>query len=279
MPETCSESITVDLDAYCARIGYDGPRTPTLATLRALHELHPAAIPFEAIDVLLGRGVDTAPAAIDAKLIGGRRGGYCHEHNGLFKRVLMAIGFPVESLMARVLLNVPIGKTMPRGHVALRVMVDGAPWLADVGFGGCVATAPLRMDTPEPQRTRHEAFRILPKGDELLLELQPNGGGQCLPMYELVRQPQVESDFEMMNWYSATHPESLFRKILMVARVTPQARYTLRDSRLTVRFPGGETEQRILDAAEIEQVLADIFGLPVEPAWRPVIARAASMPA
>ncbi|MFP5307569.1 MAG: arylamine N-acetyltransferase, partial [Gammaproteobacteria bacterium] len=37
----------VDLDAYCTRIGYDGPRTPTLATLRALHQLHPAAIVFE----------------------------------------------------------------------------------------------------------------------------------------------------------------------------------------------------------------------------------------
>src|SRR5215470_125826 len=177
MSEGITDPITVDLDAYCARIGYDGPRTPTLATLRALHELHPAAIPFEAVDVLLGRGVDIAPAVVDAKLIGSRRGGYCHEHNGLFKRVLKAIGFPVESLMARVLLNVPIGKTLPRGHVALRVMVDGEPWLADVGFGGCVATAPLRMNTPELQRTRHETFRVLAKGDDLLVELQPNGSG------------------------------------------------------------------------------------------------------
>jgi len=63
----------VDLDAYFARIGYDGPRAPTIDVLRALHALHPAAIPFEAIDVLLGRGVDLSPQAVDAKLIGARR--------------------------------------------------------------------------------------------------------------------------------------------------------------------------------------------------------------
>ena len=64
-----------DLDAYFARIGYDGPRTPSLDVLRALHALHPAAIPFEAIDCLLDRGVDISPAAVDAKLIHRRRGG------------------------------------------------------------------------------------------------------------------------------------------------------------------------------------------------------------
>jgi N-hydroxyarylamine O-acetyltransferase len=69
----------IDLDAYCDRIGYRGPRTPTLETLRALQALHVAAIPFEAIDALLGRGVDISPAAVDAKLVGARRGGCCYE--------------------------------------------------------------------------------------------------------------------------------------------------------------------------------------------------------
>jgi hypothetical protein len=71
----------VDLDAYCARIGYDGPLAPDLETLRLLQEHHAAAIAFEAIDVLLGRGVDLAPAAVDQKLIASRRGGYCFGHN------------------------------------------------------------------------------------------------------------------------------------------------------------------------------------------------------
>src|SRR5690606_17732099 len=59
----------VDLAAYCERIGHRGSLAPTLETLRTLQALHPAAIPFEAIDVLLGLGVDIAPQAVDAKLI------------------------------------------------------------------------------------------------------------------------------------------------------------------------------------------------------------------
>ena len=97
-----ASAAAVDLDAYFGRIGYDGPREPTLAVLRAIAFRHPDAIPFENLDVLLGRGVSIVPADIDAKLIAGGRGGYCYEQNGLLKRVLEALGFQVEGLMARV---------------------------------------------------------------------------------------------------------------------------------------------------------------------------------
>ena len=56
----------IDLDAYFVRIVYTGPHSASLDVLRALHELHPATITFEAIDVLLDRDIDLAPSAIDA---------------------------------------------------------------------------------------------------------------------------------------------------------------------------------------------------------------------
>ena len=109
----------VDLDAYFARIGYAGPRDASLSTLRALHGLHPAVIAFEAIDCLLDRGVDISPGAVDAKLIHGRRGGYCFEHNSLFARVLTGLGFDVEGLAARVRWNMaPDAPAQPRTHQA-----------------------------------------------------------------------------------------------------------------------------------------------------------------
>lgn len=265
----------VDIDAYFARIGYRGPATATLATLRALHELHPAAIVFEAIDVQLGRGVDITPAAIDAKLLSAGRGGYCHEHNGLLKRVLMTLGFEVESLMARVLWMVPPGSSLPRGHMALRVMVDDQPWLADVGFGGCVPTSPLLLSTGEAQATSHESFRFSQSGDGYLLEAQRDDA--WLPMYELMDKAQPDADFAMMNWFTATHPDSPFKRFLMAARVTPEARYALRDNRLTVRTPDSRTRHQILSADEIARALADTFGLRVEADWRPVIERAAQV--
>src|SRR5690349_17132119 len=144
----------VDLDAYFARIGYAGPRDASLATLRALHALHPATIPFEAIDCLLDRGIDISPTAVDAKLIHGRRGGYCFEHNSLFTRVLTALGFEVEGYAARVRWNAPPdAPAQPRTHHVLKVRAEGQDWFVDVGFGGCVLTAPLRFVENQVQAT------------------------------------------------------------------------------------------------------------------------------
>src|SRR5258705_11035764 len=77
-------TVRIDLDAYCARIGYDGPRTPTLSTLHAITAAHTRAIPFENLDVLLGRGVDLDPAAIFTKLVVRHRGGDGFQQNGRF---------------------------------------------------------------------------------------------------------------------------------------------------------------------------------------------------
>lgn len=268
-------NVDIDIDAYLSRIGYDGPRTPSLDTLRALHERHPAAIVFEALDVLLNRGIDLSPAAVDAKLISARRGGYCFEHNGLLKRVLTALGFQVETLAARVRWMQPADAPPAAfSHMALRVMVDGEPWLADVGFGGLVLTTPLRFATMEAQATGHELFRLRPAERGTVLEAWVDDRWAAL--YELSGEPRVDADHEQANWFTSTHPDSRFRRNLIVARTTREARYTLLNNRFTIRPPDGPAERRMLDADGIERVLAGAFDLPVEPDWRPVIENAAA---
>ena len=264
----------VDLGAYFDRIGYHGRAEPNLATLRMLTELHPAAIPFEAIDVLLGRGIDISPEAVDAKLIERRRGGYCYEQNALFARVLKAIGFEVENLASHVRwMSGPGTALPPLTHRVLRVTIDGTPWLTDVGFGSAVPTAPLRMDIGDPQPTRHETFRIIKLGPQWLL--QASVEDEWRPVYSVAAEPWLEGQYEMANWYTSTHPKSHFRHRLIVTRTTPEARHILADGRLTIRRADGTAEKRYLDADEILAVLENIFLLPVEPEWRPLAERAA----
>lgn len=268
----------VDLDMYCTRIGYAGPRTPTLETLRALLSLQPATIAFEAIDVLLDRGVDISPAAVDAKLLKAGRGGYCFEQNGLLKRALSALGFEVHGLLARVRWMMPADAApRPLTHMALKVVLDGVPWLADAGFGGCVPTSPLRMDSGEPQTTQHESFRVLPCADGLLV--QARLGSEWASLYELSGNVALDVDYELSNWFTSTHPDSHFRQRLNVARTTPEARYALKDNCLSIRRPDGRVSRRFLDAEQIETALRETFCLTVEPAWRPLIRRAATAPA
>ncbi len=251
----------IDIDRYFARIGYRGAPRANLDTLRALTELHPAAIPFEAIDVFLRRPVDLSAGAIQAKLIDGGRGGYCFEQNGLLKQVLTALGFTVEGLIARVFWMRPDdAPPLPLTHMALRITIDDERWLADVGFGSCVAGAPLRFDAVGArQPTRHEAFRLTLRGAWTLVEAQlPDG---WYPLYMLSPEPALDSDYIAANWYTSTHPESGFRQELRVALTTPQRRATLLNNRLTVRHVRGALERRFLSEPELADALSSIFGL------------------
>lgn len=265
-----------DLDAYFARTAYAGPRAPTLETLRAVHAAHTAAIPFEAIDVLLARGVDISPAAVAAKLVTGRRGGYCFEQNTLFLEVLRDLGFDVEPLLGRVVWNrPPDAPPGPRTHMVLRVRLEGRPWLADVGFGGAALPGPIRFDAEGAQATAHEDYRLVPIPGGLRLEIDLPGQGWA-PVYEISDAPQATADFEMGNWWTSAHPTSHFRSVLMVSLTRPDARCTLLQNRFTVRHRGEEARRETLDADGVERVLRVVFGLPVEPSWRPVLERAAA---
>ncbi len=270
-PATASD---IDLPRYLARIGYDGPLAPTLEVLAALQAAHIAAIPFEAIDVLTGAGIDISAKAVDAKLIGARRGGYCFEQNGLFLRVLQAIGFAAEGLLARVRWMLPDdAPATPRTHMVVRVTLDGRPWLADVGFGATVPPAPLAFVSAAPQETRHETYRIARRGGEWQLAARIEGEWRALYVIDDKAPPAI--DYVVGNWYTATHPDSHFRHQLIAARTTAEARYGLRDNRLSIRFADGRTERRYLSADEIEAALESIFLLPVRRDWRTAIERAA----
>jgi N-hydroxyarylamine O-acetyltransferase len=251
-----------DLDAYLARIGYGGPREPTLAVLQALQVLHPHAIPYENLSPLMGDPVPLDLDAIQAKLLAGGRGGYCYEQNHLFRTALEALGFLVTPLAARVRWNTPQdAPPRPRTHMLLLVALPEGPHVADVGFGGVMLTGPLRLEPDTAQDTPHERYRLLvlePGAYELQAEL----GVEWRPLYRFDLTPQLAADYEMMNWYSATHPSSRFRLGLAAARAGPQGRMTLADTRFTVRRPGEPPVERILKSLEeLKAVLTGDFGL------------------
>ena len=249
-----------DLDAYLARIGYSGPRSATIRTLEAVHALHPAIIPFENLNPLLGWPVSLDLDSLQAKLVSGGRGGWCFEHNTLFRHALEAIGFSVTSLAARVLWNAPPNNPIgPRSHMLLLIDLDGGPYIADVGFGGNVLSAPLRLEPHTIQATPHEPHRLVPVEHGFVLEACFDG--EWKPLYRFTLEPQFPSDYEVSNWYLCQHPGSFFRQILMSARVTSEGRYALRNNRLAIHRKTG-TEKRLLpDAGSLRASLQNDFGL------------------
>jgi N-hydroxyarylamine O-acetyltransferase len=253
-------SSTFDLDAYFRRIGYTGERTPTLSTLRAIHALHPQAIPFENLNPLLRRPVNLDIASIQQKLVQGGRGGYCFEHNLLLKHALEALGFNVKGLAARVVWNMPEDVITPRGHMLLLVEVNSRPFIADVGFGGSTLTAPLLLEPNTVQETPHEPFRLIKEG--VIYTLQINIKDTWKSLYRFDLQEQFLPDYEVSSWYLSTHPNSHFMTSLKVGRVTPDRRYALANNEFAIHYLHGNTERHTLaSVSALRSTLENIFGL------------------
>ena len=250
------------LARYFTRIGYHGPAEPTLEVLRQLHLLHPQAIPFENIDAYSGLGVSLDLARIADKMLARGRGGYCFEHNRLFQAVLEQLGFRVTPLIARVRWQVPADV---RTHMLLRVDLDGRSWFADVAFGSTTQTAPLEFLLNVPQETPHGVFRIAPAPDEFSLEFQTAKGWSTVYQYGLRPAPAV--DFEIGNWYTSSHPQSVFLSDLIISRTAPGLRELLVNDVLTLRGnTGAPPETRRYDDAQAwADCLRERFGLDLPP--------------
>jgi N-hydroxyarylamine O-acetyltransferase len=258
---------SVDLDAYFRRIGYGGPVAPTLQVLRALIERHTQSIPFEALDVLAGRPVLLDLDSLSAKLIHRRRGGYCFEQNALFRAVLDSIGFQTTGLLGRVRFRAPREAMRSRSHMVLRVNfpepVEGqTTWLADVGFGGLTPPSPLASVLDLEQTTTHETMRFIAFGSDMLLQARLNGLWE--DVYQVPPDPQLPIDYEVGNWFTATHPASLFRNNVMVTRPGPGERLVLFNRIFSRRPTEGAAEKRVLETADdYRGVLTEVFNLDV----------------
>lgn len=256
---------SVNLNAYFERIGFSGSIAPTLSTLETLSALHPAAIPFENLDPLMGRPVALDQKSLEKKLLAERRGGYCFEHNHLFMRVLRELDYTVRGLGARVLWNQPEGGARPVGHMLLAVEIASGTHIVDVGFGGQTPTAPLRLRNEVEQETPHGTLRLLEEEGNWRLETRIGEEWRALYAFDLTEF--AEADYAPINHALSTDPASRFRSRLVAALAPKGARHTLEGRRLTLRGADGTVEQRELaDIAEVKQVLATIFGIGLPPA-------------
>lgn len=245
---------------YLHRLGYTAAPPPTLDTLSRLVRRHTEAFPFDTLSTFLQQPVPMDLPSLERKLLYEERGGYCYELNRLFLALLHRLGFDARPLTGRVVMGGPEDAITARTHMVVLVIVDGVRYLADVGFGGMVPTAPLRLDSEDIQATPHEPYRIVRQGQAYLLRAQVAGEWRALYRFDL--QPQAEIDLEMGNWYVATHPDSSFRGRLTAARTGPGLRKALQGDRYSVHRLGAPSEQRRLGSADgIIAVLRDEFGI------------------
>jgi N-hydroxyarylamine O-acetyltransferase len=245
------------LDAYFARIGERPPLAATLEDLVALHRAHCAAIPFENLDILLGRPIALDLAALEAKLVDARRGGYCFEQNTLFQAALDTLGFRVIALAARV--RAGTTEIRPRTHMLLRVDLPEGAFVADVGFGGDGLVHPLPLAEGSETWVGFVGHRLRREAD--LWVLQGNAAGEWTDLYAFTLEPHHPVDFVMANHFTSTYPRSPFVLNLTAQRSWPERRVILRNRDLMVREAGTVAATTVRDPEHLLEVLASHFDL------------------
>lgn len=256
----------LDLDAYLARTGFRGDLAPTVETLRALHYAHVTSIPFENLEIVLGRGIPLDLPALQDKMVRRQRGGYCYEHVRLFAAALERLGFGVTGLASRV--RMATGRLRPATHALLRVETaetadTGRVWLSDIGFGQSPLVPIELLDGAEASRGgwHHRLERETPAlGPEgwVLHVLHQDG---WFDLHGFTLDPHYAIDFEVINHYVSTHPRSPFVGRLYVQRVRPEIRHELDGTTLTEHRPGGSVQARALEPDEVPKALDEVFGI------------------
>ena len=260
----------MEMRDYLQRIRYQGSLEPTIETLRALHEAHLLTVPFENLSIHLGQPILLQEKALYEKIVSRRRGGFCYELNGLFAWLLRQVGFAVSLLSAEVASQTR-GFNPPFDHLALLVhQLDGAEWLADVGFGESFRH-PLRLKADLEQKDSDgQVYRLIQEREEREEPTKPNywimqhldeHGWEA--QYRFTLQPYALADFTARCQYHQTSPESHFTQKRICSLATPQGRLTLSEWHLIITTQGERTERVLSSQEEYAAVLADSFGVVV----------------
>jgi len=223
------------LDAYLARIGLKERPAADAEGLAIVQRAHRLTIPFENLDMALGREIAIDSVSVFAKLVSARRGGYCFEHGQLFLDALTALGFAARPLLARVWLGDP--PAVPAlTHTLALVTIDGAPWIADAGFGGSYGP-------PMPLAEGEEA--VAPDGARFRLAGDPEFGwmlsrrgdpgmtdGRATStdwanMYSFTLDSVFPADLALGNYWVSHAPESRFIENRIVSIPLPRGFATL----------------------------------------------------
>ncbi|ONK15531.1 arylamine N-acetyltransferase [Streptomyces sp. MP131-18] len=256
---TSDEVLILDdatIAAYLERIGAEPPKRPDLDALRHLHERHVMSVPFESIDYHLGKEIYYKDERVVDKIVRQRRGGGCGEINTAFLYLLQSLGYDVTAHHARVWIGGELNA--PYNHFMMTVVIDGATWIVDVGFGKG-SRFPVLLDAAEPQPDPHGRFstrRVSDKATDVLCDGKPQ--------YQFYEGPLSMADFEQVVWWYRTSPDSMLLQNMFCSLPLENGWVILKDDKLTITT-GKESRTEVLaDDAEILAAYEKWFGVKLD---------------
>ena len=264
----------MNLRRYFDRIGFRGDTRPTVSTLASLLWRHACSVPFENIDVQLGRSLTIDAESAFEKIVDRGRGGWCYEQNGLFGWVLSEVGFEVTRIAGAVRRD-ERGDEALNNHLCLLVRepdIRKPVYLADVGFGGSMI-APIELTESEHSQAPYRIGLRFLDGRFWRFSEESAGGGSN---YDFFAKPADESSLAAKCERLQGDPQSGFVQNLVVQKRWPEAHVSLRGRVLATINVNGKQSEVLATAEELATTVAELFGLDVPGVadlWPRIVAR------
>ncbi|MEU4743321.1 arylamine N-acetyltransferase [Actinosynnema sp. NPDC023658] len=266
-----------DVSEFLRRLGLTEAEPPGAAALTRLHQAFVERVPYETVEIQLGRVTSIDPLDSVARVLAGR-GGYCFHLNAAFAELLVALGYHVRKHPGGAQMTPADEPAITRNHLVLTVrdLPDSdVPWLVDVGLGdGLHSPLPLREGEHRqgPFTFRLGPSEVAPGGWRLRHDVRGSFHAMDFAPDEVGMDHFAERHVDL-----STSPESGFVRTFCVERADARGWDVLRALTLS-RVEETTTRTVLEDRADWFAALADVYGLVIaaedrEPLWRKAVSQ------
>ncbi|KAG0003872.1 N-terminal acetyltransferase [Modicella reniformis] len=254
---------------------------PTLENLRELQYRCVTSIPFETLSLRTtkSRGVDISLQGIYDRIVNQRRGGWCFSLNRLAYELLLAFGYKVQFVLARVCRSDHYGDPIVYGPLTHQASIvrfsDGAKYLFDIGYGntfyypipleegGMVEYFGHKRRITKAVHNEAEPNLLGNPPEELWRVEEYMGQDRWMACYAFTEQQYYDIDCEMGNYFTSYSPKSsCFTKFLCLQGTPDGTYHLLINKQFKIRTSTG-TQETIVFEKEQERldVLEKYFGI------------------
>jgi N-hydroxyarylamine O-acetyltransferase len=248
--------------SYLGRLGYDDHPAPTYENLVELHRRHIQQVPYENLEIMLGRPPSVDPLDSTARVGRVGRAGYCFHQNGALETALTDLGYAVTRRAGHVWTAPEDRWTGALNHLVL--VVSGLPtyanpggeWWPDVGLGDAfVDPLPLVAGDYVQSGFDYAITEVRDDGWSFTADKRGTFSG-----IEIGPAP-TDADIEICHATLSTPPEGRFTGVLVVQRRDLEGVDVVRGCLHHRITPGLQSETELTTYDDWRSAIADGCGL------------------
>lgn len=253
-------------DLFRKRIGFGLDEPVNFDNLKQLLERTAWALPFENVCVMNGGTAEITDESLKEKILIRNEGGLCYDLNAILYLFLLENGLDA-TLIRGAVYDASNQKWSETGktHVAILIQDKGLQYLIDTGFGGNLPLTPVPLNG-ETVSSRNGDFRVQKEtsdhGDYCLYMKLKHKDKEWRKGYAFDSNDTTTTinDLNEIQEIIANHPGSVFKKRLLITKLTDRGSVTLAGNSATT-WTDGVMEKEEINDERFKELARELFGL------------------